>query len=78
MADIKDGDFTQGKKLVPAESISSTTEGVEGLFLRNIVFLCQILHTDLQLLRLCSALPFGWKLPGMVERPAAGSSHYNQ
>lgn len=51
--------------LLPAKSVSSATERVKGLFLGNIIFFRQILHADLQLLLLCSALPLSWKLPGI-------------
>lgn len=65
-------------KLVPAKPVSSATKWVKGLFLGNIIFLCQILHTDLQLLLFCSALPLCWMLPGRDWRSALESSHINQ
>lgn len=49
---------------LPAEAIPSAAERVKGLFLGNIVFLCQIFHADLQLLFFCSVLPLHRKLPG--------------
>lgn len=53
----------QISSLPPAKSVSSAAEGVKGLFLGNIIFLRQILHTDLQLLFFCPALPLRRKLP---------------